>query len=113
MLGRSGHTSVAAGAKMRKLDRCHHDAGENEGGTKEGDGAQDLANQEEREDGGANRLEREGKTGGLGGHVRLHERLRNEAVGRADECECNDDDNLVRRAGKREAAKSERGDARE
>lgn len=32
-------------AKARKLDGCHHDAGEDEGGAKEGDGAQDLADQ--------------------------------------------------------------------
>ena len=57
VLGRSGHASVAAGMEARKLDRCHHDAGQDERGTKEGDGAQDLANQEEREDGGAYRLQ--------------------------------------------------------
>ena len=59
-------------AKARKLDGCHHDSSEDEGGTKEGDGAQDLADQEERKDGGADRLEREGEAGGLGGHVGLH-----------------------------------------
>ena len=34
-------------AKARKLDGCYHDAGEDESGAKEGDGAQDLADQEE------------------------------------------------------------------
>ena len=99
--------------KARELDGCHHHAGEDEGGAKEGDGAQDLADQEEREDGGADRLQREGKAGGLGGHVGLHERLGDKAVGRADECERDDHDDLVGRAGKREAAKGARGDARE
>ena len=47
MLGRSCHMSVSMCAKARKLDGCHHDAGEDEGGAKEGDGAQDLADQEE------------------------------------------------------------------
>lgn len=50
-LGRSCHTSLSMRAKARKLDGCHHDAGEDESGAKEGDGAQDLADQEEREDG--------------------------------------------------------------
>ena len=57
VLGRSGHASMAAGAKARKLDGCHHDAGEDESSAKEGDGAQDLADQEERKDGRADRLE--------------------------------------------------------
>lgn len=61
--------------------------------------------------GGADRLEREGKAGGLGRHVGLHERLGDKAVGRADECERDDDYDLARRAGKREAAKGECGDA--
>ena len=43
VLGRSCHTSVSMCVKARKLDGCHHDAGEDEGGAKEGDGAQDLA----------------------------------------------------------------------
>ena len=47
VLGHSCHTSVSVCAKARKLDGCHHDAGEDEGGAKEGDGAQDLADQEE------------------------------------------------------------------
>ena len=84
VLGRPCHTGVSMCAKARKLDGCHHDAGEDEGGAKEGDGAQDLADQEEREDGRADRLEREGKAGGLGRHVGLHERLGDKAVGRAD-----------------------------
>ena len=92
-------------AKVRKCDGGHHDAGEDEGGAKEGDGAEDLADQEEREDGGAYRLEREGEAGGLGRHVGLHERLGDKAIGRADECERDDNDNLARRAGKRETAK--------
>lgn len=50
-LGRSCHVSVSLRAKARELDGCHHHAGEDEGGAKEGDGAQDLADQEEREDG--------------------------------------------------------------
>ena len=50
-LGRSCHASLSMCAKARKLDGCHHDAGEDESGAKEGDGAQDLADQEEREDG--------------------------------------------------------------
>ena len=112
-LGRSCHVSVSLRAKARELDGCHHHAGEDEGGAKEGDGAQDLADQEEREDSGADRLEREGEAGGLGGHVGLHERLGDKAVGRADECERNDNDDLARRAGKREAAKGKCGDTRE
>ena len=43
----------------------------------------------------------------------LHERLGDKAIGRADECEGNDDYDLARRAGKRETAKDECGDARE
>lgn len=97
-------------AKARKLDGCRHDAGEDEGGAKEGDGAQDLADQEEREDGRADRLERESEAGGLGGHVGLHERLGDKAIGRADECERDDDHDLARRAGKCETAKGECGD---
>ena len=85
VLGRSCHASLSMCAEARKLDGCHHDAGEDEGGAKEGDGTQDLADQEEREDGGADRLEREGEAGSLGGHVGLHERLGDKAVGRADE----------------------------
>lgn len=112
-LGCSCHVSVSLRAKARELDGCHHDAGEDEGGAKEGDGAQDLANQEKREDGGADRLEREGKARGLGGHVGLYERLGDKAVGRADECERDDDRDLARRAGKRETAKGECGDTRE
>lgn len=69
VLGRSCHASLSMCAKVRKFDGCHHDTGEDEGGAKEGDGAQDLANQEERKDGGADRLEREGEASGLGGHV--------------------------------------------
>lgn len=46
VLGRSCHASVPMCAKARKLDGCHHDAGENKGGAKEGNGAQDLADQE-------------------------------------------------------------------
>ena len=57
VLGRCRHMSMPMCAKARKLDSCHHDAGEDEGGAKEGDGAQDLADQEKREDGGADRLE--------------------------------------------------------
>lgn len=100
-------------AKARKLDGCHHDAGEDESCTQEGDGAQDLADQEEREDSGADRLEREGKAGGLGGHVGLHERLGDKAVGRADEREGNDDHDLAGRTGKCETAKDACGNARE
>lgn len=113
VLGRSCHASLSMCAKARKLDGCHHDAGEDEGGTKEGDGAQDLADQEEREDGRADRLEREGEAGGLGRYVGLHERLGDKAIGRADECERDDNDNFARRAGKRETAKGECGDTRE
>ena len=47
VLGRSCHASLSMRAKARKLDGCYHDAGEDEGGAKEGDGAQDLADQEE------------------------------------------------------------------
>lgn len=43
----------------------------------------------------------------------LHERLGDKAIGRADECECDDDRDLARRAGKRETAKGECGDTRE
>ena len=43
----------------------------------------------------------------------LHERLGDKAVGRADECERDDDHDLARRAGKRETAKGECGDTRE
>ena len=43
VLGRSCHASLSMCAEARKLDGCHHDAGEDEGGAKEGDGAQDLA----------------------------------------------------------------------
>ena len=114
-LGRSCHVGVVVSVRMksRKLHGCHYDAGEDESGAKEGDGAQDLADQEEREDGGAYRLEREGEAGGLGRHVGLHERLGDKAIGRADECERDDNDNLARRAGKRETAKGECGDTRE
>ena len=56
VLGRSRHASLSMCAEARKLDGCHHDAGEDEGGAKEGDGAQDLADQEEREDGRASFL---------------------------------------------------------
>lgn len=69
--------------------------------------------QEEREDGGADRLEREGEASGFGRYVGLHERLGDKAVGRADERERNDNDDLARRAGKREAAKGKCGDTRE
>ena len=113
VLGRCRHMSMPKCAKARKLDGCHHDAGEDEGSAKEGDGAQDLADQEKREDGGADRLEREGEASGFGRYVGLHERLGDKAVGRADECERNDNDDLARRAGKCEAAKGERGDTRE
>ena len=114
-LGRSCHVGVVVSVRMksRKLHGCHYDAGEDESGAKEGDGAQDLADQEERKDGGADRLEREGEAGGLGGHVGLHERLGDKAIGRADECECDDDYDLARRAGKRETAKDACGNARE
>ena len=47
VLGRSCHASLFVCAEARKLDGCHHDAGEDEGGAKEGDGTQDLADQEE------------------------------------------------------------------
>ena len=112
-LGRSCHTGLSMCTEARKLDGCHHDAGEDEGGAKEGDGVQDLADQEERKDGRADRLERESEAGGLGRHVGLHERLGDKAIGRADECERDDNDNLARRAGKRETAKGECGDTRE
>ena len=39
VLGRSFHVSVYLRTKARELDGCHHDAGEDEGGAKEGDGA--------------------------------------------------------------------------
>lgn len=42
LLGRSCHASLSMRAKARKLDGCHHDAGEDESCTQEGDGAQDL-----------------------------------------------------------------------
>ena len=114
-LGRSCHVGVVVSMRMksRKLHGCRHDAGEDEGGAKEGDRAQNLADQEEREDGRADRLEREGEAGGLGGHVGLHERLGDKAVGRADECEYDDNNDLVWRAGKREAAKDACGNALE
>lgn len=60
-LGRSCHTGLSMFTEARKLDGCHHDAGEDEGGAKEGDGAQHFADQEEREDGRADRLERRAK----------------------------------------------------
>ena len=44
-LGRSCHTGLSMCTEARKLDGCHHDAGEDEGGAKEGDGVQDLADQ--------------------------------------------------------------------
>ena len=112
-LGRYCHVGVVVSVRMksRKLHGCHYDAGEDESGAKEGDGAQDLADQEERKDGGADRLEREGEAGGLSGHVGLHERLGDKAIGRADECECDDDYDLARRAGKRETAKDACGNA--
>ena len=43
----------------------------------------------------------------------LHERLGDKAVGRADECECDDDHDLAGRAGKCETAKDACGNARE
>ena len=46
VLGRSCHVSLSMRAKARELNGCHHDAGEDEGGAKESDGAQDLADQE-------------------------------------------------------------------
>lgn len=47
-LGRSCHTGLSMFTEARKLDGCHYHAGEDEGGAKEGDGAQDLADQEEQ-----------------------------------------------------------------
>ncbi len=42
------HASLSMCAEERKLDGCHHDAAEDECSAKEGDGAQNLADQEER-----------------------------------------------------------------
>lgn len=39
-LGRSCHASLSMRAKARELHGCRHDAGEDESGTKESDGAQ-------------------------------------------------------------------------
>ena len=43
----------------------------------------------------------------------LHERLGDKAIGRADECERDDDHDLAGRTGKHEAAKGACGNARE
>ena len=61
----------------------------------------------------ADRLEREGEAGGLGGHVGLHERLGDKAVGRANECERDNNHDLAGRTGKCETAKDACGNARE
>lgn len=111
VLGRSCHASLSMCAEARKLDGCYHDAGEDEAAPKKAMGLRTSPTQEERKDGGADRLEREGETGGLGGHVGLHERLGDKAVGRADEREGNDDHDLAGRTGKCETAKDACGNA--
>lgn len=82
--------------QTRRLDGGDEHAGHDERRTQEGDGGQDLANKEKREHRRADRLEREGEPGGLGGNVRLHVSLSDEAVSRADERECDDDRELGR-----------------